>query len=1397
MDAGERSKIRREYQDRENEAGGGKTMRNSLGKRIIAVLLCLVVFAGSELTGLTNIVGDLFAAEEQEFEAQEADVQTEEIEVEESSEAPEEPEAPAPEEPEVPESVETPEVLETPAPEISSEPETSDSETSEEAEASDSDTPSETKTSTPDDTEVSDDAEGNKNEEASEDVSDAPTASEGIDIEIKDTAGNASEDTEDTNQTDLPDVEEAGNPSSSEDIDSEQSADTEEAEEVTDTEEPADTDAAFEEEDSKTSEEEEEIWPEYEKDCTSDDGKVTVYVTAEEGVFPEHTELVVKAITPQDVEALEADDEVSEEELQEAKVIQEKYEAVQQELEESIAEDETKAIAGFLAYDISFWTEIEDEETGETKRVEIEPNGEVQVVMESEDGLLPEELTDEEKISEITLVHMKKTEEGLEAKTFSDASIETAGEIAVEVKTIEFCSDEFSVYTVVWTKEDGLQELEYVDDELKIIVREKEKGSIPKGAVLDVVPLSEEKEETKEQYQEIEKKLQDSAQEEAYEVAGFLAYRFSLSDQNNVPMPLQGEVEVSMEYKEAIIPAGVTEQRANIAMAMIDPEVTEEKTEEDTADNLVEEENPATLDVTETQAIRSANFTADSLEPTVAMVWRTQSVTITSIEIVDDIINSGNLTVKIDDTAKAQIDQMIADAKAEAEANGVLFEPNKVFHYAWYKSVNGGEYQEVQPKGSNYNLADDGSWLNVVLDEGALNDNQSSVVYEVRAVINEVKQVATDNSKAYYSVPYWNELRNGSFEEPVVTNSNGIGKFENGTEKLIWKTTSPGQGEYKGQDIEIVNVSNGRIDEEYAWPKDSPVEAVEGVQFAELNCEAIGALYQDVLTLPGEELNYWLSHRARYSKLLTQTYAINEMYVVIMPTKLAKSGLHDEEDEIDTYEEVEELIKLNEKEALPGVMVEKYGNFERVQLEGGNKWHDYSGTYVPEEYMSRFFFVAGSKNSTNDIRRGNFLDNVGFSQKLPPADPGTFDLQITKTIEGFSFDLTNISEDEKSEKIQEKINDEIGGLSFKVTAIRESGPENTKIPLNNAEVKITDSGWIWKENTDGTYTGTYKFQSQDISPGTQYIYSIIEENKENVSYDCVDSLEIVGGTIQEGGTSTLLGEKSAVTFKFTNTYSLKKSNLTIRKGWNDADNMYETRPTTATILVETLEGEKWIPYVTDGHPDGEYTLTASEGSDSWNCSLEVLPTAQYRFKVLDPDSHYTSPVEQVLESGQKEITLTSTLNWKMLKQSSIATGPSGDYPLLENAEFELQDSDSVMAIGKSDENGVITWSSENNTDVFELESLNGTYTITETKAPEGHSLAESDWQITFKNGIPKAVEGSYEVTDTGVNLIFKNTPLYELPSTGGDGIYVYMISGTLLMLASMLILYKRKLAGRC
>lgn len=1369
-------------------------MKNCLGKRIIAGLLCLVVLAGSELTGLTNIVGDLFAAEEQEFEEPKTDVQTAEIEVELEeyqeleSETLEELGTEVSEDP-VSEALleaETPEESEIPAPETPSEPEEPSK-----LEAPAPDVSSESEATTPDDIEGSEISEELKNLETPDDTTAVTTPDEmaapeaPVDTQTPQIVDEASED---TNQAELSNPEDIDNVSVP--TDTELPADTADTSDDTKTEQPVDSDTVSPEENPEVTDEEEEVWPEYDRDCTSDDGKVKVHVTAEEGVFPENTELIVKAIVPQDVEALEADEEVSEDEVQEAKAIQERFDAVQKELEESVAEDETKEIAGFFAYDISFWTEIKDEETEETRLVEVEPNGEVQVSMESEDGLLPEEVIDQEEISNIDLVHMKETEEGLELEILEDASIETTEEVVAEVKTIEFYSEEFSVYAVVWTKKEGLQELEYTDDDMKIIVKEKTKGSIPKGAILDVVSLAEEKEETKEQYQEIEKKLQESAQKEEYEVAGFLAYRFSLADQNNVPMPLQGEVEVTMEYKEAVVPAGVTDQSTDVSMAMINPEVTEGGTE----DVLVKEGDLDTLNVTETQAVRSASFTADNLKPTVAMVWKAEPLIVTSLEIVDDIINSGQLKVKMNEEQKAAIDEMVAEARQAAEDRSELFNEYDVVHYVWYKNINGGGFQRVQSKGKNYNLADDGSWLNVVLDEGALNDKQTSVKYKVRLVLNNVEQILEDESKAVYSVSHWNEVRNGSFETPVIEANLGYEQLKSGREDLVWETT--GKGEQNGSpnhDIEIINMkkmlSNSEAKNQYGWNDTWKATVPDGEQFAEINCETEGALYQDVLTVPGEQLNYWFSHRARPLGL-TQS---NIMYVVIMPTRIAEEGI-DGKGALDTYERLDSVIKLsfNTKK--------EYGIVTERCVANVAKWTENKGTYTPITYSTRFFFVSANANSRT---KGNYIDNIGFSQKLPPANPGKFDIQITKTIEGFTsqeLNLSDLNDQEKSEAIKNKI----GNLSFKITARYPSDAEAEDIPLNNQTISIVDEGWKWKENVDGTYTGIYKFPSQSIDSGTQYIYSIEEIKEENDSYNCQDTLEIVGGTVQDDGRSTLLGEKSAVTFKFTNTYSPKTSELTIHKVWKDAGNTYNVRPTEVEILVETsTDGTNWKHYVTEGHNDGKYILSVpgsvSENGNpnQWSYSLEVSSSAQYRFTVVDSDSHYTSPTEPiVLGRDQKEVTITSVLNWKMLKQGSIAD-QSGKYPLLANAIFELKDLEKkIIATGESDENGVITWTS--NESSFDLKNLEGTYTITETKAPGGFSLAESDWQITFEEGIPKVnTPKQYVMTETGVDLIFKNTPLYELPSTGGDGIFVYMISGTLLMIASMLALYKRKLAGRC
>ena len=46
--------------------------------------------------------------------------------------------------------------------------------------------------------------------------------------------------------------------------------------------------------------------------------------------------------------------------------------------------------------------------------------------------------------------------------------------------------------------------------------------------------------------------------------------------------------------------------------------------------------------------------------------------------------------------------------------------------------------------------------------------------------------------------------------------------------------------------------------------------------------------------------------------------------------------------------------------------------------------------------------------------------------------------------------------------------------------------------------------------------------------------------------------------------------------------------------------------------------------------------------------------------------------------------------------------------------------------------------------------------------------------------------------DNTFTLTIKNDVVYNLPSTGGTGIYLYMIGGILLMFAAAWILYKNK-----
>lgn len=404
-----------------------------------------------------------------------------------------------------------------------------------------------------------------------------------------------------------------------------------------------------------------------------------------------------------------------------------------------------------------------------------------------------------------------------------------------------------------------------------------------------------------------------------------------------------------------------------------------------------------------------------------------------------------------DQTAVTITDNVSASGKLTASYNG----ESEVF-YVWEKSSNGTDdwqaIEQLKLNGDQYLYDDvDQHALNVALE--VVNDTQDDggSWYRVSAYAS---QDAYENGvtalarSAATQLDYYDELQNGDFELPDVEELTAGDKsnyqYPVGTEDLVWKTTG------SDQQVEIVNENGSTHDDDY---KNSQ-GAQNGKQYAELNCQAAGALYQDVLTVPGTSLNWQLYHRGRNG--------YDTMYLVIAPT--------DAVDDITTQTQLNELI--GKIEGNQSGYQESDGYYLLEITDNNNSWHRYaSGSdgrpayEVPSaQYMTRFFFVAGNTASGNNTV-GNLLDNVQFTTGLLPAEDGEANLTITKVVSGVSepaMEGYSVEVDVDGQKVTlDNFNPQQGGTYSATKTVTVD-----KIPGNgNKTVTVTENA-----NTPGGYT---------------------------------------------------------------------------------------------------------------------------------------------------------------------------------------------------------------------------------------------------------------------------------------------------------------------------------------
>lgn len=538
---------------------------------------------------------------------------------------------------------------------------------------------------------------------------------------------------------------------------------------------------------------------------------------------------------------------------------------------------------------------------------------------------------------------------------------------------------------------------------------------------------------------------------------------------------------------------------------------------------------------------------------------------ITDVSIKDDIANSGHYVLKI------TVDGEVYEG---AEA-GELLKKNG-FTVTWQRA--GTVVNRLEITDGVYSREENGGWVDIVYTDGA------NLTYTVTIA------KGTQSQKASLTVNYNDELKNGGFEDVLSNGTDQINADD--APNLVWKTTAITGGQHK---IEIGNTkgmtsvyelqANGDKWESVQLSNTAKAygcaSANSGDQFAELNAEGAGALYQDVLTKPGQPMNWRFYHRARtrrgdkdQSSSVIQSGS-DTMAMVIAPLELVK--------DVTTQDQLEALlarcpnkngenpITENKKtytvyvyeatadiEDLSGTR--KWGLIDKYAKYSTSSWTESSDTYkIPDgQYLTRFFFAAISTASGNSEKAktwGNLLDDVWFSQNVAPPTSGTGRVTVTKKFYGLT-------------EAEAKTLGNSGFISYNRSVAHRG-------IADQALTAVDFSGDIWTNGYDdenGPYVSVSHVFDEVVEANTDYTYYFKEDVKKADVSGYKLTRTLVDGIEGKNGSVTMSKENSNRSITFSNFYEKKTADVTISK------------------IVTGLMG--------DTHKDFAFSITGLENSDA-------------------------------------------------------------------------------------------------------------------------------------------------------------------------------------------------------
>lgn len=263
-------------------------------------------------------------------------------------------------------------------------------------------------------------------------------------------------------------------------------------------------------------------------------------------------------------------------------------------------------------------------------------------------------------------------------------------------------------------------------------------------------------------------------------------------------------------------------------------------------------------------------------------------------------------------------------------------------------------------------------------------------------------------------------------------------------------------------------------------------------------------------------------------------------------------------------------------------------------------------------------------------------------------------------------------------------------------------------------------------------------------------------------------------------------------YEITNT--LNETN--INKVWVDAENAHGKRPKTLDIYLN--DEEATLTFGTD--KSGTVEILELHGkpvvakfTSDWTATLYGV-SSEFEISEASVNGYVSNKVV-----GTDGVTFTNTFNISIMKVSKT------DKHVLEGAIFKITNGEDTY-YAKSLDNGLLSgWYQSLQGDQLSQQvvdtDLNGTYVLSEVVAPAGYMVSGAKWNVQMANGLIIKVEGTdtplVDLLDDNLEfkaytMSFENEALYELPSTGGFGIYVPMTGGVIMMMAAAFILMNNR-----